>query len=347
MAGQNELDDLIGPDTVRAAELLHGQAWRNQAWKRYLAAVLIAALTFALLFVVSRFAASTYPLLAYLTASAITAHLFGFRAALLTALLGFIVSWYSFIVPINAFKLGSATVVAFLAYGAATTLVIGLIASLQKRNAQLAIERRANQVLAENRELLFRELQHRVGNNLQMVSAMLSLQRRGLSGEAATALDRAARRVQTIGTIQRNLYNHDGGAIMLGALVEKVCREAVKANGRDDVALTFVGDADAVLEPSEAIPATVILAETVGNAIEHGLAGKSGSIAVSTRIADGHATIEVVDDGGMLPPDFAINQSPSLGLRLAGALAKQLRGSYSLQGTAEHTRACLTFPLQT
>lgn len=345
MVDRDFLDDLMESEAIRAASGLRNEVWRDRAWKRYLGGVLVAAATFALLLALSQVVTSTYPLMTYLAASAVSAHLFGWRSALLTGVIGFLVSWYSFIVPINAFQLGPQALVALIGYSAAGTLVVSLISSLQRRNAELRVERRANQLLAQNREILFRELQHRVGNNLQIVGAMLSLQKRGLMGDAAAAVDRAAKRVQAIGTIQRDLYDPDGTAISLSSLVEKVCNDALQTTGRDDVELSFTLASDNLVEPDKAIPATLILAETIGNAIEHGLAGKSGTVWVSTAVADGCATIAVVDSGGTLPPGFRAEEARSLGMRLASVLAQQLQGEYALQGTAEQTRAVLTFPL--
>lgn len=317
----------------------------NKPWQGYAAAIVLSVLATLVRQALEGVLPPGFPFLTYFPALVVTAFVFGWRAGVLAALLGFFLSWYFFIPPVLSFSLHKGSLYALALYAFVVAVDLGLIWLAQTANHALALEREKSLKLAENRELLFRELQHRVGNNLQMVAAMLALQKRGLTGEAAAAIDQAARRVQSIGATQRDLYRPDGESIMLAELVEKVCRDALKANGRDDVAMTFEQHSDAAIAPDEAIPATVILSETVGNALEHGLAGRSGTIAVSTRVADGRATVAVIDDGGTLPEHFDIENAKSLGLRLANALARQLRGDYALKSHGGQTIAQLSFPL--
>lgn len=75
--------------------------------------------------------------------------------------------------------------------------------------------------LAATRELLFRELQHRVSNNLQMVAALLTVQRRKIADpEAKLALDEASRRLGVIGRISRQLYDPTGAGKDLPAFLD-------------------------------------------------------------------------------------------------------------------------------
>src|SRR3546814_6329176 len=103
-----------------------------------------------------------------------------------------------------AFDLHPGVLVALGFYGAVVVVGIALINLLQKANFKLAVERERSRALAENRELLFHELQHRVSNNLQVVAAMLSLQRRHVDHDVARrALDDASARLALVGRISR------------------------------------------------------------------------------------------------------------------------------------------------
>lgn len=288
---------------------------------------------------------SGFPFLTYFPAVVVTAFLFGWRAGTLAAVLGLFLSWYLFIPPRYSFALDLGSGYALALYIFVVSVDLGLIWLAQTVSRALVAEREKSDALAQNRELLFRELQHRVGNNLQMVAAMLALQQQGLNAEAAAAIEQAARRVRAIGATQRDLYRHDGSAILLGQLVERVCRDAVQSMGRDDVVLSFAQDGESAIDPDEAIPAAVILSETIGNALEHGLPQRRGTITVLTRVADDQVTIAVGDDGNALPKQFAIEQASGLGLSLASALADQLRGSFAMRRDGGRTIAELSFPL--
>jgi hypothetical protein len=131
----------------------------------------------------------------------LTAFIFGIRAGILSAVICGLLSWYFFIPPSNAFSWNARTAVALGLYTFVVAVDLPLMYWTQVAYGALVAERENSARLAGNREVLFRELQHRVGNNLQMVAAMLGLQQRRLTGEAAVAISEASRRVTLIGSV--------------------------------------------------------------------------------------------------------------------------------------------------
>src|SRR5690606_15380980 len=90
-------------------------------------------------------------------------------------------------------------------------VAIALIHFMQRVNFHLAVERKRSRELADTKDLLFRELQHRVSNNLQVVAAMLALQRRHIDHDAARrALDDAPASLALSGKICREMYQPSG-----------------------------------------------------------------------------------------------------------------------------------------
>ncbi|PKB13348.1 two-component sensor histidine kinase [Novosphingobium kunmingense] len=280
------------------------------------------------------------PYVTFFPAVVLSAFLFGTRPGILSAGLGLLFSWYFFIPPAG-FALNFGALLAIVLYLFVVAVDIVLIHWMQRAQNRLLEQRRISRDLADTRAMLFQELQHRVGNNLQMVGSMLALQRRGLSGDAAQAIGEAAQRIALIGSMQRDLYSADGAPVGLRDLVAKVCAETVRAHGRDDVTVTVTGESAFGLSPSRAIPASVVLAETVANALEHGMPGRRGNLAA--HIVDDKDTIVITisDDGVGLPPGFSPEESGSLGLRLATALARQVSGSYALAREGDRTVARL------
>lgn len=272
-----------------------------------------------------------FPYITFFPAVILTAFLFGLGPGVVAATLSGLASWYWFIPP-EGFGIAYNSAVALSFFVLIVTVDILLVHWMQHANRRLAAERHRTSALADTREMLFKELQHRVGNNLQMVASLLTLQKRGIrEPEAVRALDDASRRVATVGRIQRTLYGASGDQLDLGPYLEAILRDTVEASGRGDIAYRFVNRVGEVsLEPAAAIPAALVVAEAVSNAIEHGFARNSGMIEVTLGEDERCYVVTVDDDGAGLPEGFVFEQADTLGLRIAGSLARSLGGTFDL-----------------
>lgn len=287
-----------------------------------------------------------FPYVTFFPAVIVTAFLFGVRLGSLAALLCGLLAWYFFIPPARSFMLthGAGFALAFYVFVVATDLA--LVHWMQVANRYLAQEREVNRTLAGTREMLFRELQHRVSNNLQVAAGLLVMQKRQINDvDAKAALDEAGARLALIGQISRQIYDPSGAAQPLVPFLTDLCGSIVDASGRRDVILTVAGDDNIRLHPDAAVPSALIVAEAVANAIEHGFAGeRSGRIRVEViREATGSLKLTVRDDGLGLPSDFQTDASTSLGLQIATALARGQSGSFQL-ATYNGTVATLILP---
>lgn len=277
-----------------------------------------------------------FPYVTFFPAVILASVLFGARAGLVAGMLCGLAAWYWFIPPVG-FGWGFGTGVALTFYVFVVVTDLLLVHWMQRANRRLAAERERSARLAETRELLFRELQHRVSNNLQVAAALLSLQRRKVAQpEARAALDEASRRLALIGRISRQLYDAGGGTRSLRTFLEPLCHDVIDACGRPGVSLAVHADADLALESDHAVPVALIVAEAISNAVEHGFAGReTGRLDVALRRAGDGTIVEVRDDGHGLPPGFALDGSDSLGLRIAVTLAAQLGGRFTLEQGGE------------
>ena len=276
---------------------------------------------------------SGYPYICFFPAVILSTFLFGTRPGIVAGTLGGLIAWYCFIPPTFAIKMSVSILFALIFYSAVVAIDIVLIAAMQRANHRLAKERGRSQHLAERGELLFRELQHRVSNNLQVVSGLLSLQMRDITDPAARfALDDAAGRLALIGRIHRQLYSPHGDQLHLAAFLNELGADLIEASGKTSIKYRVEAPEDIGLAPEAAVPMALIVAEAVTNAIEHGFAGReTGLILIQVwQRADGALDIDVSDDGAGLPPGFDLKATESLGLRLAQMLARQLRGSFTL-----------------
>lgn len=275
-----------------------------------------------------------FPYVTFFPAVIITSFLFGLRLGVVSAVLCGALAWYFFVPPVHSFALtrGTAFALAFYVFVVATDLA--LVHWMQVANRQLARERELSRSLADTRELLFRELQHRVSNNLQVAAGLLNMQKRGLTDpEGRAALDEATRRLALIGRISRQIYDPSGSAQPLMPFLDDLCRSVVEASGRDDLTLVMQGDDRVRLQPDAAIPTALVVAEAVANAIEHGFRhGRRGRISVGViRNEQAGLDVTVHNNGYGLPKGFDDQASTSLGLRIARTLAEGQGGSFRLQ----------------
>lgn len=300
---------------------------------RFLMTLAICAVALAVRFVADPWLSPGFPFVSFFPAVILVSFLFGVTDGLVAALLCGLFSWYFFIPPAGSFVLSFTSAVAMVFYLLVVATDIALVHWMQRANARLANERAVSAQLAETRELLFRELQHRVSNNLQVVAGLLSLQRRNVGDERArAALDEASRRLGVIGRLSRQLYDAGGATRNMRDFLEPLCADVVEASGRKGVRCTIDVAHDAPLSPDSAIPLALIVAEAMSNAIEHGFRDReTGHIEVHlTREGTDMVKVEVRDDGHGLPEGFSIEASDSLGLRIATMLAGQLNGTFSL-----------------
>lgn len=285
-----------------------------------------------------------FPFLTFFPAVIITAFVLGRGPGTLAAALCGLMAWYYFIPPFRSFATPNGTVVALAFYLGVVTVDIVLVHWVQSANRRLRTERSRSGALAETstrlaerNELLFRELQHRVSNNIQMVGALLSLHRRGVDHDLAKkALDDAAARIGLIGRIQRQLYDIDGKNSDLSVFVDGLVNDLASADGRDGIRYHVAVEPGIELHPDALIPFALILAEAVANAAEHGFADRTtGAIRIALERTDATVMLTVTDDGVGLPAGFSAADSNSLGLRIASAFARQLYGTFDVHAAVD------------
>ncbi|WP_435202082.1 sensor histidine kinase [Qipengyuania sp. 902] len=275
-----------------------------------------------------------FPYITFFPPVILTAFFFGVGPGALAAVLCGLLSWYFFIPPLDSFALDYRAVVALLFFIGIVVVDIALVHWMQIANARLALEQQLTSQLAETREMLFNELQHRVGNNIQMISSLLNLQQRGLSdGDGKQALTDAARRLGLVGRLQRTLYSADGAQLSLASYIDRIARDTLDASGRNDIHYLFDARASGKLATEHAVSTALVVAEAISNSVEHGYADAGGSLEVTVvdRADDEPCYIICIQDEGTgLPPGFALDKADSLGLRIATSLARSLKGEFTL-----------------
>lgn len=305
---------------------------RAHRWQGY-----AAALALSLVGLVARWGLGDafppgFPFLTFFPVVVLSGFLFGRGPGIMSAVLCGLLAWYFFIPPAMSFALLPGAGLALGFYVGVVTVDLLLIDWMQRGTARLRLERERSQMLAERSQLLFSELQHRVSNNLQMVGAVLALQQRSVSDPAARqALTDAGGKLQTIGRIQRQLYDHSGDPQTLERMLPDLVQDVMATAGKPGITASVDVDAQIMLPPDALIPIALIVAETIANAVEHGFSGRdTGRIDVQMRASAATVVLTIADDGAGPPPGFTSAGATSLGLRISRTLAEQLGGSFDL-----------------
>jgi two-component sensor histidine kinase len=201
--------------------------------------------------------------------------------------------------------------------------------------------------LLQQKDILLLEIQHRVRNNLQLISSLLSLQNRTITDpETLQQFIEARGRIQTVAQVHEQLYLTDEPDRMdFAALLREMCLNQSKPG----IDVTCRRDGPLDLPIDEATPLALIANELISNAVEYaypvdgGLRVGGGEVRVILEgRSPGEVALRVEDDGIGLPPDLERHQV-SLGMRLVRHLARQLRGGIETDSGAGGTRVSIRF----
>ena len=186
-----------------------------------------------------------------------------------------------------------------------------------------------NESLSE-KDALMREIHHRVKNNLQIISSLLSMQQRALKDEPAkAALGDTRQRISALALIYRTLYQSDDirHADAREFMTELVGQLVASESGRGYTVTSSIDADSLVVDPDKLAPLALWLVEAITNAQKHAFAGRGGALQVRFRVQGDTSVLEVQDDGPG-SSDEAVRSG--VGRTLMGAFAKQLRGQVQL-----------------
>jgi two-component sensor histidine kinase len=221
-----------------------------------------------------------------------------------------------------------------------------MVESLELSNVKLR-ESMKNSASLREKEILLREIHHRVKNNMQILTSLLRLQtRQADSQELRDVLQESEARIRSMGLLHEKLYQSESVSRIemhgyLRTLTGELCRVNTPQGTRRDIKLNVHG---VFMGLDTALPCGLMITELVTNALKYAFSGRpEGTIYVSLgSTGDGNFQLVVWDDGVGMKEDFDIANATSLGMRLVKMLTDQLNGTLTFD-CSQGTRVTITF----
>ncbi len=198
----------------------------------------------------------------------------------------------------------------------------------------------------KEKEVMLKEIHHRVKNNLQVISSLLSIQSRYLADPRDAKLFQESQdRVKSMALVHEKLYqSSDIASIDFSSYIERLVTNLFRSySGNNGNVNLHMDIKDIFLNVDTAVPCGLIVNELVTNALKYAFpGGRDGTVTVSMRIEGDCYVLEVSDDGVGMAAGFDIEKSQSLGLQLVTMLASQIDGKIKTD-TSKGTRYTITF----
>jgi len=179
---------------------------------------------------------------------------------------------------------------------------------------------------------LLREIHHRVKNNLQVISSLLSMQERALTDPGARqAINDTRQRITALALIYRALYQ---GADLrhadLRPFLEELTAQLMMSETANGTVRLEVRADTLIIDPDKLAPIALFAVEAITNAQKHGLADRGGVLTVDFKVDGPDATLSIADDGGGQRPPLETLEAKGVGRTLMTAFSRQLRGRTSM-----------------
>lgn len=199
----------------------------------------------------------------------------------------------------------------------------------------------------QEKEVLLKEIHHRVKNNLQVVSSLLKLQADQVRDPVARELLLDSKtRIRSIAMLHERLYRaEDLTRIDMNDYINELVSSVQRAHGDPHgwISVNVKAD-DILLGIDPAMPCGLIVTELLTNALRHAFGAPAEAARVDVQLYRDtpNLVLLVADNGKGMPPDFDLDESESLGLQLVHTLAAQLQGKVVFSGPG--TRCAIIFP---
>ncbi|WP_405564309.1 sensor histidine kinase [Polaribacter sp. Asnod6-C07] len=211
-------------------------------------------------------------------------------------------------------------------------LLISLLVlrKIRKQSKELSEKNTLIEQSLKEKELLVKEVHHRVKNNFQIVSSLLELQSEGIEDEKALELvNEGKNRVKSMALIHQKLYQNESGLVDFDEYIHLLVKELSSLFKSNNKIETSIESKNMEFDVDTAIPLGLIINEIITNSYKYAFGSeKENILSISIGKEDNDDFKLVIEDNGPgLSNDFDVKKTKSLGLRLVNRLVKQLHGT--------------------
>jgi len=200
----------------------------------------------------------------------------------------------------------------------------------------------------EEKETLLREVNHRVKNNLQLITSLMSLQIRDAGGERERAgLERLQDRIQGLALVHQKIYESENtNAVRLDLMIGEIARNLLEGSARSRTSVTLTIELDPVTAtPDSAVPFVLFATEAIVNTFKHSLSHVDrGRLNIQLKDSEEALTLRVANSLGSQPPPSQQSGRKGIGQQLIDGFARQLRGRIERSETDDEYRIALVVP---
>jgi PAS domain S-box-containing protein len=187
------------------------------------------------------------------------------------------------------------------------------------------------------KEYLLREIHHRVKNNLQVISSLLSMQaRKATDPKEKETLTESQNRVKSIALVHEKLYQSQSlDKIDYGDYLNKILNHLFESFNVNPSQISWkVSAKDVYVTIDQAVPCSLILNEMITNSLKYAFPdGRKGEITISCALEDNKYILDFRDNGIGIPPGAKLERPGSMGMQLINGLANQLSGTITVETT--------------
>jgi PAS domain S-box-containing protein len=184
------------------------------------------------------------------------------------------------------------------------------------------------------KEILLKEIHHRVKNNMQVISSLLFMQARTLEDpQMIEVFNESQNRVRSLALIHEKLYQSENlDQIDYGEYLQRIIRHLFQSYKVSPEEITVRLDIHNIfLHIDKAVPCSLLVNEMISNSLKHAFpGGQKGEIYIGMYPDDDSIILNYSDNGIGLPENRTLDQSSSLGLQLIKGLASQLKGTIAI-----------------
>tara|TARA_R110002126_G_scaffold97803_1_gene227560 strand:+ start:20661 stop:22580 length:1920 start_codon:yes stop_codon:yes gene_type:complete len=211
-------------------------------------------------------------------------------------------------------------------------ITILVLRKLRKQSHQLTKKNNLVKIALKEKELLIKEMHHRVKNNFQLITSLLELQTQEIEDQnVIDLLEKGKSRIKSMSLIHQKLYRNESGLIKFDEFINLLVKELAVLYKYDENLKLDINVKEVYFDVDTAIPLALILNELITNSFKYAIKNNNNNLYISlSKISQENYELIVKDNGLGLKEEFNLQDTETSGLKLVERLVRQLQGGLKI-----------------